>query len=220
MLKKYQKEVKPIKIDIKDKSLNGLLDIPEKCHGLIVFAHGSGSSRLSPRNQFVASYLTQNNFATLLFDLLTPQEEEVDMFSGEFRFNIELLADRLMQVTAWILKQPKLSFYKIGYFGSSTGAAAALIAASKYQKEVSAVVSRGGRPDMASSQALKEVKSPTILIVGSLDGPVIELNKTAQAQMQNTNELKIIPGATHLFEEPGKLEEVAKIASEWFTRYL
>lgn len=218
MLKKYQASVKPIKIHIKDKFLNGLLDLPEQVRGLVIFAHGSGSSRLSPRNQFVASYLTQSNFATLLFDLLTPQEEEIDIFSGEFRFNIEMLADRLMQVTAWILQQPKLAEYKLGYFGSSTGAAAALIAATRYPKEISAIVSRGGRPDMAGD-ALKNVKPPTLLIVGSLDIPVIELNKNAQAQMQNINELKIIPGATHLFEEPGKLEEVSKTAAKWFSQY-
>ncbi len=211
--------MRPIKIDIKDKSLHGLLDLPEQARGLVVFAHGSGSSRLSPRNQYVASYLTESKFGTLLFDLLTPQEEEIDTFSGEFRFNIEMLADRLMQVTAWILKQPKLAPYKLGYFGSSTGAAAALIAATRYPKEICAIVSRGGRPDMAGSY-LKDVKSPTLLIVGSLDGPVIDLNKDAKAQMQNVNKLEIVPGATHLFEEPGKLEEVAKIATKWFTQYL
>lgn len=219
MLKKYQNEVKPIKIEIKEKSLNGLLNIPDQPKGLVIFAHGSGSSRLSPRNQFVASYLNQSHLATLLFDLLTLEEEEIDMFSGEFRFNIEMLADRLMQVTAWTLKQPKLSEYKIGYFGSSTGAAAALMAASHYQKEISAVVSRGGRPDLAGDN-LKKVSAPTLLIVGSLDAPVIELNKSAQVQMQNVNTLEIIPGATHLFEEADTLEQVAKVASKWFSKYL
>lgn len=219
MLKKYQNEVKPIKIEIKEKTLNGLLNIPEKPKGFIIFAHGSGSSRLSPRNQFVASYLNQAHFATLLFDLLTQEEEEEDMFSGEHRFNISMLADRLMQVTAWALKQPKMNEYKLGYFGSSTGAAAALMAASHYQKEISAVVSRGGRPDLAG-ESLKNIKAPTLLIVGSLDVPVIELNTIAQDQMQNVNKLEIIPGATHLFEESDTLEQVAKVASKWFTKYL
>lgn len=219
MLKKYQDEVKPIKIEIKEKSLNGLLNITESSKGLVIFAHGSGSSRLSPRNQFVASYLNKSHFATLLFDLLTQEEEEIDMFSGEFRFNIEMLADRLMQVTAWVLKQPKINEYKIGYFGSSTGAAAALMAASHYQKEISAVVSRGGRPDLAG-ESLRNIKAPTLLIVGSLDAPVIELNKIAQAQMQNLNKLEIIQGATHLFEESDTLEQVAKTASKWFSKYL
>lgn len=219
MLKKYQTQVKPIKIEIKEQSLSGLLDIPEHSHGLVIFAHGSGSSRLSPRNQFVASYLSKSNFATLLFDLLTPEEEEIDNLSGEFRFNIQLLAERLAQVTAWALKQPTLKKYKIGYFGSSTGAAGALIAASHYQKEISAVVSRGGRPDLAEGY-LQNVKAPTLLIVGSLDHQVIELNQDAQKQMETINKLEIIPGATHLFEESGTLEEVARVATEWFTKYL
>lgn len=219
MLKKYQNDVKPIKIEIKEKTLNGLLNIPEQPKGFVIFAHGSGSSRLSPRNQFVASYLNQSHFATLLFDLLTPEEEEKDMFSGEYRFNIAMLADRLMQVTAWVLKQPNLGEYKIGYFGSSTGAAAALMAASHYQKEISAVVSRGGRPDLAGHD-LNNISAPTLLIVGSLDAPVIELNKIAQNQMQNINKLEIIPGATHLFEETDTLEQVAKVASKWFSKYL
>lgn len=209
----------PIRIEIKEKSLSGLLDIPEEVRGLVLFAHGSGSSRLSPRNQYVAKYLSHANFATLLFDLLTPEEEEIDDISREFRFNIALLAERLMQVTAWAREQRGIDKYKIGYFGSSTGAAGALIAASHYQKEISAVVSRGGRPDLAA-EALPKVKAPTLLIVGSLDTEVIELNKEAQSQMQNVNKLEIIPGATHLFEEPGTLEQVAKVASEWFAKYL
>lgn len=219
MLIEYQSKVNPIKITIKEKCLSGLLDVPPQSHGLVIFAHGSGSSRLSPRNQYVASYLSNANFATLLFDLLTPEEEEIDNISGEFRFNIQLLAERLMQVTAWALKQRAIDKYKIGYFGSSTGAAGALIAASHYQKEISAVVSRGGRPDLAA-EALQNVKAPTALIVGGEDTQVIELNEEAQSQMHNVNKLEIIPGATHLFEEAGTLEQVAKVATEWFTKYL
>lgn len=219
MLEKYQKEVRPITIDLGKKILNALLHIPQKCQGLVIFAHGSGSSRLSPRNQYVASYLSQADFATLLFDLLTVEEEAIDIYSGEYRFDIQLLAERLMRITAWALKEPKLNTYKIGYFGSSTGAAGALIAASHYQKEISAVVSRGGRPDLAN-EALNNIKAPTLLIVGGQDTQVIELNKDAQKQMQNINKLEVIPGATHLFEEPGTLEQVAKVATEWFEKYL
>lgn len=218
-LEKYQNKVRLIAIDIKNAKLNGLLDIPPKCHGLVMFVHGSGSSRLSPRNQYVASYLSENNFATLLFDLLTPEEEEIDTITGEYRFNIMLLAERLMQVTAWVKKQSNLENLSLGYFGSSTGAAGALIAANNYKKEIHAVVSRGGRPDLAKG-ALENVVAPTLLIVGGLDYQVIELNQDAQKQMTNINKLQIIPGATHLFSEPGKLEEVAKAASEWFNKYL
>lgn len=218
-LEKYQNNVKLIAIDIKNEKLNGLLHVPKKCQGLVMFVHGSGSSRLSPRNQYVASYLSEANFATLLFDLLTPSEEEIDEITGEYRFNIVLLAERLMQVTAWVEKQPMLQDLPIGYFGSSTGAAGALIAASHYKAEVHAIISRGGRPDLAGD-ALEKVVAPTLLIVGGLDGQVIELNQEAQKRMTNVNKLQIIPDATHLFSEPGKLEEVAKAAAEWFTKYL
>lgn len=218
-LNTYQQKVKPITIDIKEAQLNGLLDIPPHCQGLVLFVHGSGSSRLSPRNQYVASYLSHHNFATLLFDLLTPTEEEMDTFTGEFRFNIPLLAERLIQVTTWIQKQPPLKPLSIGYFGSSTGAAAALIAASHYKKAIHAVVSRGGRPDLAQN-ALKTVEAPTLLIVGGYDDQVIELNQEAQSQMTNINQLQIIPKATHLFSEPGTLEAVAKVATQWFSKYL
>lgn len=218
-LEKYYKKVKLISIEIKDDKLNGLLHIPTKCRGLVLFVHGSGSSRLSPRNQYVASCLSESHFATLLFDLLTPKEEEIDTITGEYRFNIKLLAERLMQATAWAHKQSDLQNFPIGYFGSSTGAAAALIAASHYKQEIHAIVSRGGRPDLAS-KFLKEVIAPTLLIVGGLDGQVIELNQDAQKQMTNINKLQIIPEATHIFPEPGKLEEVAKAATDWFTKYL
>ncbi len=218
-LGKYQEKVKLISIDIKDEKLNGLLHMPRICRGLIMFVHGSGSSRLSPRNQYVASCLSEANFATLLFDLLTPKEEEIDAITGEYRFNIKLLAERLMQVTAWAQKQENLNPLPIGYFGSSTGAAGALIAASHYKQEIHAIVSRGGRPDLAAG-ALKDVVAPTLLIVGGLDYQVIELNQEAQKQMTNINKLQIIPDATHIFPEPGKLEEVAKAATDWFTKYL
>lgn len=217
-IKLYQQEVKLITIDIKEKKLNALLHLSNKPTGLVIFVHGSGSSRLSPRNQFVASYLTKYNLATLLFDLLTPEEEEIDTLTGEYRFNIQLLADRLMQVTAWVKKNNLIQELPIGYFGSSTGAAGALIAASQYKKEIKAVVSRGGRPDMAQ-EALKSVEAPTLLIVGSLDYQVIELNESAQKQMTNINKLETIPGATHLFEEPGTLEKVAQLAKDWFKKY-
>lgn len=218
-IEKYQSKVKLVTIEIKDEKLNGLLHIPIDCLGLIIFVHGSGSSRLSPRNQYVANFLSEAHFATLLFDLLTPNEEEIDSLTGEYRFNIQLLAERLMQVTAWVKKQPLLQELPIGYFGSSTGAAGALIAANQYKEEINAIVSRGGRPDLATD-ALKDVLAPTLLIVGGIDYQVIELNQDAQKQMKNTNKLQIIPGATHLFEEPGKLEEVSKAATDWFTKYL
>lgn len=218
-LEKYRDNVRLIAIDIKDEKLNGLLHIPAQCNGLVMFVHGSGSSRLSPRNQYVASYLSASNFATLLFDLLTPNEEEIDVTTGEYRFNIKLLGERLMQVTAWVKKQPFLQNLPIGYFGSSTGAAGALIAATHYKEEIQAIVSRGGRPDLAKN-ALNDVLAPTLLIVGGLDYQVIELNQEAQKQMTNINKIQIIPAATHLFSEPGKLEEVAKTATEWFTNYL
>lgn len=218
-ISEYQDKVKLVSIEIKDKRLNALLHFQPGCLGLVIFVHGSGSSRLSPRNQFVASYLSKNKFATLLFDLLTPEEEEIDNITAEYRFNIQLLAERLMQTTAWIKKQPNIQDLPIGYFGSSTGAAGALIASSHYKKEIQAVVSRGGRPDLAK-EALKEVKASTLLIVGALDYQVIELNQLAQQQMTNINKLQIIPGATHLFEEPGTLELAAKSAAEWFTKYL
>lgn len=220
VLKNYQEKVRSIAIDIKNRRLNGLLHIPTECRGLVIFVHGSGSSRLSPRNQYVASYLGEAGFATLLFDLLTPDEEEIDDITREYRFNIQLLAERLIEVTNWVKKQAVLINLPIGYFGSSTGAAGALIAASHYKEKIDAVVSRGGRPDLAGEEALKNVQAPTLLIVGGLDDQVIELNEDAQGLMSNVNKLEIIPGATHLFEEPGRLEQVAKVAADWFTQYL
>ncbi len=207
-----------IEIPIDSMILNGDLVLPKNSVGLVLFVHGSGSSRLSPRNQFVASVLNQKRIATLLFDLLTLKEEEFDSISGALRFNIPLLSDRLIQVTSWALKNHDLVGLKLGYFGASTGAAAALVAASRKADAVSAIVSRGGRPDLAED-SLREVRCPTLLIVGGYDDVVIDLNKEAMAKMSCIKKLVIVPGATHLFEEEGKLEDVSYHASDWFLKY-
>lgn len=207
-----------ITIPINTTALEGDLQIPAKATGIVLFAHGSGSSRFSPRNRYVASALQKAGLATLLFDLLTKEEEEVDMITAELRFNIKLLAKRLSAATEWIKKNKKIKNLAIGYFGSSTGAAAALIAASQ-RTDIKAVVSRGGRPDIAIPY-LPKVKAPTLLIVGGNDEPVIEMNKEAMKHMKVKTALEIIPGATHLFEEPGALEKVADLAAEWFNRHL
>jgi putative phosphoribosyl transferase len=199
--------------------VEGNMFLPEGATGLVVFAHGSGSSRFSPRNQYVAKEINQANIGTLLFDLLTPGEEEEDELTGEYRFDIALLAQRLIGVTQWLKNDPSTQNYKLGYFGASTGAAAALIAAAKLPEAVSVVVSRGGRPDLAG-EYLSQVQAPTLLLVGGWDEEVIELNKQAQQQMTNENKLVVIPAATHLFEEPGKLEEAARFATDWFQRFL
>lgn len=208
-----------VSIKVKQEFIHGDLHIPSQPKGIVIFAHGSGSSRFSPRNQFVANYLQENQFATLLFDLLTSKEEEKDEITREFRFNIDLLAERLVKVTNWVLEDKELQTLPIGYFGSSTGAAAALIAAAEKHKNVQAVVSRGGRPDLASHH-LHQVESPTLFIVGGNDTYVIELNRQAYEQLSCQKQLEIIPDATHLFEEPGTLEEVSRLASNWFLRYL
>jgi len=201
-------------------TLDGTLALPPGASGLVLFAHGSGSSRLSPRNRYVAQVLQSKGIGTLLFDLLTREEEAVDQYSAELRFDIGLLAERLIGATQWVLSQPEMRELKLGYFGASTGAAAALVAAAKLPDAVSAVVSRGGRPDLAED-ALDVVRAPTLLIVGGDDEPVIGMNREAMARLRHAlKELVIIPGATHLFEEPGKLEEVARIAAEWFARHL
>lgn len=199
-------------IALDDVQLPGMLEIPDSAKGIVVFAHGSGSSRLSPRNNFVAEQLRKASFGTLLFDLLTEKEDEV----YETRFNIDLLTERLVAVTKW-LKAQDIEL-PIGYFGASTGAAAALDAAANLGNQIKAIVSRGGRPDMAKD--LDKVGSPTLLIVGGDDTQVIGMNEEAKAKMTCTCELTIVEDATHLFEEPGKLEEVAKLAADWFTRYL
>ena len=193
----------------------GILGLPETPRGLVVFAHGSGSSRHSSRNQFVARQLRQVGMATLLFDLLSEREDQV----YENRFDIDLLAERLIQASGWVAGQPDLADLPQGYFGASTGAAAALKAAAQRPDAIQAVVSRGGRPDLAG-EALPQVEAPTLLIVGGADTQVIELNEGARARMRATREMAIVPGATHLFEEPGTLSQAAQLAGDWFTRWL
>ena len=209
-----------LEVEIKAGSvvLSGDLEVPEHAAGIVLFAHGSGSSRHSPRNQYVARVIRDSGVGTLLFDLLTRQEEAIDNYTREFRFDINLLARRLIAATDW-LRTTEASYLRPGYFGASTGGAAALIAAAELGTKLGAVVSRGGRPDLAG-KALRYVKAPTLLIVGGLDGPVIKMNEDAYAELQCVKELKIVPGATHLFEEPGKLEEVARLAGAWFLKYL
>ena len=200
-------------------TLAGDLTIPAGAQGLVLFAHGSGSSRFSPRNRFVAQVLQEGGLATLLFDLLTSEEEAIDLHTRHLRFDIDLLANRLVAATDWVCGQPATRPLRIGYFGASTGAAAALIAASQRPEIVAAVVSRGGRPDLALP-ALGQVKAPTLLIVGGHDQAVIELNQQALAELRSEAKLEIVPGATHLFEEPGALEAAAHLARNWFVRYL
>lgn len=208
---------------VSNDKLEGDLVIPSGAQAIILFAHGSGSSRHSTRNQYVAKILNDAGFATLLVDLLTPQEKEIDEKSRHLRFDIDLLARRLFAVTQWLLQEPETSNLKVGYFGSSTGTAAALIAAAKLGHIVKTIVSRGGRPDLADSRdMLEHILAPTLLIVGGDDTPVIALNRAALKQLSHAEarELAIIPRAGHLFEEPGKMEEVAKITTEWFECYL
>ena len=197
-------------------TLDGKLTIVDGATALVLFAHGSGSSRHSPRNQFVARTLNKAGLATLLFDLLTPDEELIDVRTAELRFNIGLLAERLVHATRWARQEQQTCDLRIGYFGSSTGGGAALVAAAALPQDVGAVVSRGGRPDLAG-EALPKVQAPTLLIVGGNDDIVIELNEQARDQMQCKVKLEIVPGATHLFEEPGALERVAQLASDWFS---
>ena len=204
-----------LKLKVDDVSIEGELTIPENASGLIIFSHGSGSSRLSPRNNFVAQYLQRIQFATFLFDLLTKEEDET--YSN--RFNIELLSQRLVQVTRQLTKEHQVKHLPIGYFGASTGAASAMVAAAALQDQISAVVSRGGRPDLAGNE-LYLVKAATLLIVGELDREVIDLNQETLDKLDGVKILRIIRGATHLFEEPGALEEVAQLSGEWFTKYL
>jgi dienelactone hydrolase len=209
---------KSVVIALPEASLHGDLTLSAQVEGLVIFAHGSGSSRHSPRNRFVAEQLNTAGLGTLLMDLLTQDEERVDDVTRELRFDIGLLARRVAQVVRWAKNQPELAEVKIGLFGSSTGAAAALVAAAD-SRDVAAVVSRGGRPDLAGD-ALRRVTCPTLLIVGGFDDVVIELNEEAKARMVCPTELVIVPGATHLFEEAGTLEQVAELASAWFVRYL
>lgn len=200
-------------------TLEGNLVVPEGATGLVLFAHGSGSSRHSPRNRYVAEVLQRSGLGTLLIDLLTREEEAVDMVTAELRFDIPLLARRLVGATDWLQDSPETRDLAVGYFGASTGGGAALVAAAERPEGVKAVVSRGGRPDLAG-EALARVQAPTLLIVGGDDAPVIELNRLAMERLRAETRLEIIPGATHLFEEPGTLEAVARLAAEWFRRYL
>ena len=195
------------------------LQWPPEARSIILFAHGSGSGRLSPRNQSVARTLRGKGLGTLLFDLLTREEEALDQTTGHLRFDIGLLAERLIDATRWMLSATDLRGPAIGYFGASTGAGAALMAAAELGGQISAVVSRGGRPDLAGA-ALPQVKAPTLLIVGALDEHVIRLNEQALALLRSEKQLQIVPGASHLFEEPGTLAEVARLAGAWFERYL
>lgn len=204
-----------VQIPVEGVLLEGILALPEQAVGLVVFAHGSGSRRFSPRNAFVAAALQQAGIGTLLLDLLTEQEDAV----YARRFDIDLLTSRLLLTTDWLHTQPRTKHLVLGYFGASTGAAAALDAAAAPGAKIGAVVSRGGRPDLAE-EALAQVRCPTLLIVGGHDEQVLELNRRAYARLPGTKQLVIIPGATHLFEEPGALEEVARLAAQWFTRYL
>lgn len=209
-----------VQIKIGDIALEGNLVVPAKATGLVLFAHGSGSSRHSPRNRFVARILNENGTGTLLLDLLTVKEEEVDDWDARYRFDIDLLEARLIGATDWVLGNPATHDLAIGYFGASTGAGAALKAAPERPGKVHAIVSRGGRPDLAE-EMLPSVTSPTLLIVGENDAPIIELNERALHLIPvKEKKLVIVPGATHLFEEPGTLEEVARLATEWFRRYL
>ncbi len=199
--------------------LQGDLSIPDGAQGIVLFAHGSGSSRKSPRNRAVAQLLHAGKFATLLLDLLTAQEEAIDVRTRHYRFDIALLARRLVGASDWIRQNSLVDRLNIGLFGASTGAAAALVAASQRPDAIKAVVSRGGRPDLAGL-SLAQVKTPTLMIVGANDQPVVELNKQAMTQMSAETKLTIIPGASHLFEEPGALEKVSQLARQWFERYL
>jgi len=204
----------------RDTELDAELGLPPGARGLVVFAHGSGSGRFSPRNQYVALALRRRGLATLLLDLLTPEEEEIDQRTRQLRFDIPMLAARLAAAAKWAAQNPETKFLPLGYFGASTGAGAALMAAARLPDVTQAVVSRGGRPDLAGS-LLAEVRAPTLLIVGELDAPVIDLNEEAMAAMaQAPTRLEIVPDATHLFEEPGALEQVAKLAGNWFEQHL
>lgn len=209
----------PVIIPVENIHLDGILYIPSYAIGLVIFVHGSGSSRFSVRNQYVARVLNEAKLATLLFDLFTPEEDVIDTRTSEFRFDIDLLASRLEAVTDWCTKQLITHDLSIGYFGASTGGGAALVAAAKKSSVIKAVVSRGGRPDLAGKY-IPEVKAPTLLIVGGNDVPVIEMNNEALRKMNCIKELTIVPDATHLFEEKGALSQVASLAKKWFVQYL
>lgn len=212
-------EEREVRVAAGPVTLQGNLSRPDGSRGVVLFAHGSGSSRHSPRNRHVARMLNETTLATLLVDLLTPEEEAIDLMTARLRFDIRLLAERLIGATRWLTQHPDTRHLRIGYFGASTGAGAALVAAAELPDVVGAVVSRGGRPDLAGP-ALESVQAPTLLIVGGNDAQVIALNRLALAQLRCEQRLVIVPGATHLFEEPGALDEVARLAREWFERHL
>jgi putative phosphoribosyl transferase len=199
--------------------LEGNLSLPEEHRAVVLFAHGSGSSRHSSRNRYMARSLNEAKLATLQIDLLTQDEEAIDVYTAHLRFDIDLLAKRLVEASDWLTQCPDTQYLPIGYFGASTGAAAALVAATERSEIVGAIVSRGGRPDLAGP-ALARVRAPTLLIVGGNDVGVLQLNRAALAQLRCEKQLVIVPGATHLFEEPGALDEVARLAREWFHRHL
>jgi dienelactone hydrolase len=206
-------------VSIGNLHLAGELVIPGGAAGVVLFAHGSGSSRQSPRNHFVAEQLQQAGFGTLLMDLLTEEEERIDAQSRQLRFDIRLLTKRLLEATDWLAEQPETQDLAVGYFGASTGAAAALAAAAEKSSLIHAVVSRGGRPDLAW-RALSQVRAPVLLVVGGADRQVLDLNRQAVGALRCEKQLSIVPAATHLFEEPGALEEVAELAAAWFGRHL
>lgn len=208
-----------VDIAVAGRLLGGMLTVPQQAKGLIIFAHGSGSSRFSPRNDAVARVLQSTGMATLLMELLTADEEAAERMALDPLFNIELLAGRLIAALGWVGRRPEVSGLPVGMFGSRTGAAAALVAAAEAPNDVFAVVSRGGRPDLAGD-ALPRVRAPTLLLVGGQDESIIELNEEALARLRCERELRLIPGATHLFEEPGTLAEVARLAAEWFSTYV
>jgi dienelactone hydrolase len=208
-----------VTIPVESLRLEGDLSIPTASAGAVLFAHGSGSSRRSPRNRYVADLLNESGLATLLMDLLTEDEQQVDLQTAHLRFDIPLLAKRLVAITQWLAEHPEIASLKIGHFGASTGAAAALVAAAQLPQMVRAVVSRGGRPDLAG-HALSHVKAPTLLIVGGADPVVLDLNQQALGSMHCEKALKVVPGATHLFEEPGALKKVAELARDWFVEKL
>lgn len=216
---KYHVTRTSIQIPAGRVTLDGNLDVPTGAKGTVLFAHGSGSSRHSPRNRFVAEALQQGGLATLLLDLLTADEEQVDLQTRQLRFDIRLLARRLVIALDWLAQHPEIEGLNIGLFGASTGAGAALVAAAERPELAGAVVSRGGRPDLAGA-ALERVRAPTLLIVGGHDTVVIDLNRQAFKRLTASKDFEIVPGASHLFEEPGTLDEVARLAREWFTRYL
>ena len=208
-----------VDIPINGISLEGNLVIQENAKGIVVFVHGSGSSRFSPRNRFVAKKLQANGLATLLMDLLTQEEEKIDKRTREFRFDIKLLSERLIEATRWLRRNESTKELNIGYFGSSTGAAASLIAAAKHPENVEAIVSRGGRTDLAEKY-LSGVYAPTLLVVGGYDAIVLKINRETMKQLNSEKKLEIVSGASHLFEEAGALEAVAELAVEWFTEHL